>query len=671
MARERKRKRGAGPAQVREVIAPHGVAIADRGARSVWIPLLILAGVTLAVYAGTLQNGFVADDESQLLLNPYVTDYHFIPKLLTSDVWAFNPNRPSPSNYYRPVQMLAYLAEYYAFDSHLWAWHLFNVLANLAAVFAAYFLIRALGAARLGFWSAVWFALHPMHVEAVAWVAALPDLQCGVGLFTGMWLYHRARTGAHPWRDHALAAGVFFLALLAKETALSFPGLVLAYEFLYRKESLRTLVRAAARYAPYAGGLVLYVAMRLHALGKFAPATGSHFQLTPWETLLSAFTLVAQYVGKLLLPVGFNFFYLFHPIRQLGWEPLAGMTIVALLVAGAVRLRRGRPVAALALAWFGITLLPVLSISNVGENVFTERYLYIPSLGFCILAGEATVWVLDRTASRPVRWGAYAALAAIGGFYTLQIVRRVPDWHDSLRLFLKTVELSPDSVVVQESLGLAYYQAGYPEKSIEHSQRALELRPDDPATLMNLATALSDLRRYADAVEYLRRATQLHPAFADAWVQLGKAYANLGQWENAAESYQRALALRSGDPVTLTALGLAYQNSGRLGNALEAFRQAVSIAPSYPAGHISLGVALYQTGRVDEAIEELLAALRLHPQPFQASVAHYNLGLNYEAKKYWDAAAAEYQQALELTPGFTQARERLDIVSREEVHAPR
>jgi tetratricopeptide (TPR) repeat protein len=622
----------------------------------------LLVVLSLVLYAGSLRNGFVSDDDFQILGNRLITDVRNIPRIFTSNVWAFAGEETT--NYYRPLHMLIYMAEYHLFGFDPFKWHLANLGLHVAALLAAYALARALAGERLALWAGLWFALHPIHVEAVVWVAVLTDLVCGLALFGGLFFYHRARAGERAALWHSLAALAFLAGLLVKETALVFPALLLAYDYLYRRESVREVLRGLARYLPYVAVLVAYVAARLAVLGSFAPTAGKYHQLTGWELFLSAPLLLGQYVWKLLVPVNLNYYYFFEPTRALGWKPLAGFALAGLLVGAAFWLRRRQPLVAFSAAWFLLTLAPVLNIPNVAENVFTERYLYIPSFGFAIAAAWAWLAWLDRATTPAARRVAQGALAAVFVFYAAQTVRRIPDWHDDLRLFSRTAEQSPRSATIQANLGYIYYLHGNVDRSIEFYRRALELDPNRALTHNNLGNSLSARGEYDEAIRHLRRATELKKDYPAAWLNLGLVYAAKKEWEQAVECYRRAIELRPRFHEAFTAMGLALWSGGRAEEAVAAYRKALEFEPSYIEARINLASALSELGSTDEAIEHLLAAVRINPRSPQAAVAHFNLGVNYERKGRWEAAVSEYERALVLNPGFLQARQRLEGLRR-------
>ncbi len=627
--------------------------------------LLILAAVSVALYADALRNGFVADDTLQLQSNPLIMNYHYIPKLFSLNIWSFV--RPTINNYYRPLHMLFYMGEYYLFGLRPWPFHLVNLLLNIAAIFAAYFLVRALADERLALWAALLFAFQPIHVEVVVWVAALPELLCALCLFTGTRLYHQARTGIHPARNYSIATAVFFVGLFCKETTLVFPALLLAYEFFYRRESLRAICLGFRRFLPYLCAVGIYIAIRLRVLGSFAPSS-LHF--TCWQAFLTAPVLLCQYIFKLLWPVNMNYYYYFTPQNTLGWKFFASVVLIGALVLAMFRLRKSQPLLAFALAWFFITIAPVLSISHLGENVFTERYLYIPSLGFCILAGWAWLRLMEGASRRMALTLAYPALALVLLFYTALIVRRIPDWRSELRLYQKTVLQSPDSATVQQGLGIAYYEAGQYDLALAPFERSLALKPASPVPHLYLAITLSALGDTQGAKVQLSQADELLTSREAPWTLYGQTYVNLKQWDRAIEYFRKEIEFEPRNPALYTALGEALQENGQTQESIAAFREAIRLEPGYLDASTNLAITLAEQGDTDQAIALLVSALQIHPDEPHADAAWLNLGNVYAHKSQWNQAAAAYQHALDLNPGLGIARERLDSVEAQQAAGP-
>ena len=595
------------------------------------VHLILFAVLSLAIYARGLWNNFVTDDESEVLQDPLIRSFRRIPDLFAHNVWYFAGSETH--NYYRPLKLIAYSVEYHLFGFRPTAWHLASILIHIAATISAYALMRSLASRQLAFWTALWFAIHPAHVEVVAWIAGGQDALCTTVLLLSVWFYHQARSGMSPPRNDAIAAVLLLAGLFAKEAALTFPAVILAYDYLYRRESARGLLIAWRRYLPIGAAMGVYIAFRVHALEGFAPVT-TGMQLSPTEMILSVPALALKYVGMALVPTYLSYWHTYVPIRAFGWWPLVAGGLTAGMVAAIFWLRRTQPILSFALAWFWVTLVPVLAIPKVSGNVFTERYLYVPSFGFCVFAAWGWLWFRRQVRSRSERVAAFTGLAVVFALYTLIIVRRLPDWHDTLTLLEKTAQQSPESAYVNGALGYVYFQQD----------------------------------RYAEAQVYELRAVKADPRIWGVWMNLGAIYNALRQWTKAEEACRQGLAIYPDNPMLLNQIGLALWQEGSRNEGQAAWRRSVQLDPSDFTAHVNLATSLYQLGQLDAARDQLLAGLarnkdlRMSPDHQALYVAHFKLGDIYQLKGDWQAAAREYQEVLRINPDLVAAQERLDAM---------
>jgi len=173
--------------------------------------------------------------------------------------------------------------------------------------------------------------------------------------------------------------------------------------------------------------------MRVRAINGFAPVT-SGMRLTAKEMVLSVPVLTMKYVWLAFVPAPLNYWHVYAPIHVLGWKPIVATALLLIYVVTTLWLRRAQPVVSFSLAWFGLTLIPALAIPKVSGNVFAERYLYIPSFGFCLLAAWGWLWAHEKASRPAARRAAYACLFAVFALYTVLVIIRIPDWHDTLTL---------------------------------------------------------------------------------------------------------------------------------------------------------------------------------------------------------------------------------------------
>jgi len=545
--------------------------------------IMIIIAISCAVYGNTLRNGFVYDDVPQVVQNPWIREIRFIPEIFSTNVWAF---QGISTNYYRPLMHISFMLSYVLFGLAPWGFHFVNVILH-AGVTLLVFLISSRffqasnpSASRISpmlpFMAAVLFAVHPIHTEVVAWVGGVTDLSFTLFFLLALYLYLlSAESGVHKKGLSLLSVASFFLATLCKEPALTFPLILVAYDYSFSREAPHPL-DYLKRYAPYLGAAAVYFILRVIALGGLAPVR-RHGELSAYEFLINVFPLFRQYLGKLLLPTHLNAYHVFLPISSI-LEPNGLLSLAtAMVFAGAVllALKKSRP-AFFALAMVLVPLLPALYIPGAGENTFAERYLYLPSFGLVLLVAL----LAGRVALRKPRWSVpvATALALVTVLYSLGTVQRNLVWKDDERLWRDVVQHSPNSAV-------PHY---------------------------NLASALNAQGRIDEAIAEYQTAIRIQPG-AVAYTSLGVAYQAKGLINEAIEQYRLALRLQPGDADAHTYLAIAYAESGALNNAIEHFRIAVQLQPDSANAQYGLGRAYLEKGRPAEAIPYLESAVRLNP----------------------------------------------------------
>lgn len=286
---------GAGRGEGAGVSAPRD----EPGSRQAGALLLTaLAAAAVLPYANTLLNSFVYDDITQVTNNPYLQSFHHLGEIFSTTVWSY-VGAEGVTNYYRPLMTLGYLVCYQLFGPLAYEFHLMNVALHAAVVLVLFALTRRMfGDRRLAFAAALIFALHPIHTESVAWIAAVTDLELTFFTLLAFWLYlgaGRRRAGESRARfllQHALLAGTFLLALLSKEQALTLPFLATVYEHFYRHDRARTrLTQKVLRYLSLWLLAGAYLGFRVRFFGALAPASAAP-KYTRVEALLSSFALL-------------------------------------------------------------------------------------------------------------------------------------------------------------------------------------------------------------------------------------------------------------------------------------------------------------------------------------------------------------------------------------------
>jgi len=633
----------------------------DRGA--IVLVAALLACATLP-YLGILFNGFVYDDDFQIVQNPYIRSFQHVKKIFTANVWSFEG--PAVSNYYRPMMTLGYLLCYKIFGLHPYGFHLVSLLLHALIVCLVFVLAERLtGDRRCAFVAGAIFALHPIHSESVAWIAAVTDLELTFFYLITFWLFLAlARPGGRlSGRRLAVVAATFILALLSKEQAMTLPALATVYEHFYREDHSETSTRQKlARYGVLWLVGAAYLLLRVYFLGMLVPVKRLG-QVTRWQIVLSATALVGQYVWKLVWPVRLYAFYVFHPSTS-PFDPRV-LTGLAVLLALAALFwvywrspERNVRFASFAILWFLATLAPVLNAHWMGENVFTERYLYLPSVGVAWLVGLGATKLWSRTAASPAPRRALALVAVtVGMLYAARIVIRDRDWKNDIVLYTRTLEVAPQPLFYL-NLGRALAGQGRIDEAIAQYSQALRINPDFPEAHYNLGHALAGQGKIDEAIAQYSQALRIEPDFTEAHINLGVALARQGRFDEAMAHYSQALRINPDSPAVHNNLGLALAGQGRIDEAIAQYSEALRINPDYPEAHYNLGLALARQGRIDEAIAQYFQALRINPD---YPVVHNNLGLALAGQGRIDEAMAQYSQALRLNPNYPEAHYNLGL----------
>jgi tetratricopeptide (TPR) repeat protein len=635
------------------------------------LQLLSVFAVAFLVYFNTLYNGFVFDDDAQVLRNPWIRSIRHVPEIFFSGVWRF---RGMTSNYYRPLMHITNMISYALFGLKPWGFHLVNVLFHAGNSVLVYIVAARLigessrhraagtppsppqdhnspssppeitppspplslrggrvglrgdegrlsgGVTLRGRWAglllfppfivAVLFASHPIHTEAVAWVAGLPDVAFAFFYLLSFYLYMRSE-GGYGFR-YALSVLSFFCATLYKEPALTLPVMLVAYDFAFGEDTF--LLRPGSRirrYVPYFIGVCIYFLLRFNALGGFAPYN-SHPQWSAFQYVINVFPIFVQYLGKLILPVNLNVYPIFHPAASLfEMKVIIPLFLTAAFAAFAYVSAKKNRTAFLGLLFIAVPLMPALYLPGLGDNLFAERYLYLPSAGFLLLLGL----LLDRlrAAKRSAALLLTAVFVAILVFYTLGTIERNTVWRSNYSLWSDTVKKSPDSAIPHGDLGLAL--SSDPRRLDEAMEQlriaiALASRSDSITERNNLASFFDNLgsvysaKGWEDkAIEQYRTAIRVDPSYVDAYNNLGVSYLELGRVDEGIQLFQAAVRLRPDLAETHNNLGLAYLKKGLTDQAVVQFREAVRLEPRDPGYYYGLADAYRMKGLYDRAEE--------------------------------------------------------------------
>ena len=496
---------------------------------------LWLAAIAVAVYANSIGNGFVGDDQFQLLKNPLVTGPGTIRQIFGSGVWSF---LGLPGNYYRPLQTLFYRLLYDLAGFQAPAFHLVMVLMHAASSVLVYLLVARMASARLAFAATALFAVHPIHTEVVDWAAALPDLLATTLVLAGVLLL--ARQNGAPRGVRLLGhCAIYLLALLSKETGAMMLLLYAGFGFFCLGRRWREFRLNLRLYAAMAAVFAVYLAIRAAALGGLAPAR-QFIHLDRLSFALSVPVTAARYLWALLYPVNLNYFHVFRATRDVNAEFLVSALVLGGLAA--LLLRSRIALLSYGIFWIAAAIAPTLNLTGVGQNVFAERYLYLPSVGFCWIAA----WAWERAAERRAQAAkvAGAALLAACAFGTMA---RNRDWRDNFTMMELTARQSPEAGWIHDALASEYVARNAFGEALEHERLAVRYDPDYSVFHLKLGYLLMSRNPAAGIAEF-RKVVALEPSSARSHYELAMALEAAGQAGQAAGEYRKTLELQPDFP---------------------------------------------------------------------------------------------------------------------------
>lgn len=501
----------------------------------VWISLC-LAALTLAIYGQTVRFDFTNLDDDY-----YVTQNERVKAGLTLSgvAWAFTTRHAAN---WHPLTWLSHMLDSTLSGLDPGRHHLTSVLlhaANAVLLFAA--LYRLTGSRWRSACVGALFAVHPLHVESVAWVAERKDVLSTFFWFLTMLAY--AGYVKNPNRVRYLSVfGFFVLGLLSKPMLVSLPMVLLMLDYW----PLRRCTRPGAYRALVLEKIPLLVA----ALGSCAvtfwaqKSAGAMVgaDVFPFGVRLANATVAyTEYLIKAAVPVGLACFYP-HPGPNLPvWRTAASAAALVLITVAAVHLVRRKPYILVGWLWYVVTLIPVIGLVQVGRQAMADRYTYIPLTGVFVIAAWAAGGVAAGSRRRAMAAGgvACAVLAAL----SVSAFAQTLHWRDSVALFSRAVRVTRNNGLAEYNLGCALWAKGDQEAGRRHVRRALRLLPRDPRTRNGLGCDLVEQGMLAEAIECFRAAVRSRPGFVEAYCNLGIAYARAGETTEAVRVFQRALSL--------------------------------------------------------------------------------------------------------------------------------
>ncbi|MGA3262539.1 MAG: tetratricopeptide repeat protein [Terracidiphilus sp.] len=548
------------------------------------------------------------------------------------------------------------------------------------------------------------FALHPAHVESVAWIAERKDVLCAffwlAALLAYAWYVRKP-----SWKRFACVVLCFACALMSKPMAVTLPFTLLLLDYW----PLRRITFARETRAQWfsffwklcvekwplflmavISGIVTFIAQGSN--GAVVPIHG----LPLWVRICNAAISYWRYVWIMVWPDPLRAFY-YHETNHI-MVTAAVLSAIALLLVIAVcwHIRKERPYCLIGWLWFLGTLAPVIGIVQVGSQALAERYTYVPLIGLFI----AVVWLAGDAVAKVPKIRIVTQLLAVAVILACAVKTdaQVKVWKDTVTLFSHALEIDPRGEFPNLTLGVAYVRQGRYVEAQEYLERALRYNPSRPMILSYSALCLMEIPeqrnlplagkrleqalRFApgdpdvmtvmalwsnlmgrpeDAETYSRKALAANPAFVTeitARLYLSDALLAQDQLDEAAQECRKALAIEPDNYAALNHLGIIFYRQGLTEEALKELRLSLAIQPDQAMVHSQIGMILMKTQRLPEAVEEYTQALRFDPADVDT---HNNLGVTLVQLGDYEKAIEQFSDALRIDPDYAGIRRNLEL----------
>lgn len=537
-----------------------------------------------------------------------------------------------------PLTRLSHILDVQLFGLDAGAHHLTNVALHALTALLLFFVMKRITATT---WPSAFiafvFAIHPLHVESVAWIAERKDVLSALFWVLTLWAYLRYKDRPNALR-YALTILFFLCGLMSKPMIITLPFvLLLIDDWMKRKPAILEKIPLFA--------LSLASAIATFVIQQHGGAV-STFQLVPLPArIANALVAYCAYLAQFIVPINLSVFYPF--VRYPIWTVIAAAAILLAITAAVFRRRDLRT----GWLWYLGTLVPVIGLIQVGAQSRADRYTYIPLIGISIVIAFAASDLAARKPSLQKPIAAIAILACVA--WTVAAYNYTTVWQSSITLFDHATRVTDRNYLAYNNLGDALRSAGRSGDALRNFETAVEIQPAFADAQDNLGETLLARGRLGEAMPHLIEAARLDPKSPEARVNLGTALRDAGRPADAEAQYRAALAIDPDNAEARRGLGNVLAQFGRFAEAIAQYREALRVNPNDADAHYNLGLASAQMGDQNTAIVQFVEVARLQPS---SAEARFNLGMALVQANRFEEAAAAFDAAVKLKPDYLRAR---------------
>jgi protein O-mannosyl-transferase len=605
---------------------------------------IVLTTVTLAVFWQVNQFDFINFDDPV-----YITENSYVKSGLTLEGvrWAFS------SKYFglwNPLVWLSFMLDYQFHGLNPGSYHLTNIILHILSTLLLFWLFcRMTGAIWKSAFVAAVFALHPLHVESVAWIAERKDVLSAFFWMLTLCLYVYY-TEKPLLKRYLLVLSSFVFALLSKPMVVTLPVIMILLDYwpLKRFES-RTdnwLLWQLKEKLPF------FVLSALLIIITFYTPDEQEINIKsfpPSARLANAPVAFVTYLGKTFWPHDLAVFYPF-PSQIPIWQVMGNTFLIIVISAIVIVLVKRLPYLFTGWLWFAITIAPVTGIKQIGDFAMTDRYHYLPSIGIAImLAWGVPLLFPGKKTRKNILFPMAIALLSFLTFFTW---KQCGYWKNSSILFSHALQATKNNYLAHNNLGLALFAEGKTEEAVTHYNEVIRIRPSDVLPYHNKAIVYAKLGQYQLAIENYNDAIRIKPDNADSYNSRGTIYAKLSQYQPAIKDFTKAISLKPDFADAYYNRGTVYHNLGQQRSALDDFTRAINLKPDNISAYFNRGNIYINLGQYQLAIDDFNKAIILD----HASVYLYNnRGFIYLMLGQYKEAVEDYSKAISLKPDYADA----------------
>lgn len=539
-----------------------------------FFPIIAIVTISIFLYANTLKNGFVYDDEGTIVNNILIKDLGNLKNLFHKEEYFALSGEGS----YRPFVTFTYFIDFALFGLNSWGYHLTNTLLHAINGVLLYIFLTLIiqpqslsspqSAALRPFFNppllmTLLFITHPVLTEAVNAISFREDLLVFLFYISTLSMYlalrlNRWQTGSR-WLIYILSCTAYFLALLSKEMAVTLPLIIICYELIYHHEGKRGLTKLNPMNIGYIGVMVIYLYLRFYYFDN-PPQNirGLIPDIQYWQPLEKALTipwLILNYLKLTLFPVSLSADYVITPLRSFYSYPFLLSSIALFsLVFAAITARKRRKALSFGILFVVITLIPVYNVVPI-INPFAERYIYLPAIGSTIIIGTI-IHIILGTRNNNSRLIIFFVILSL---YAYQTVKRNTAWIDNYSLWSDTIKKAPNSTWAYNNLGWWCMQAGKFDEAVNAYRTSLSLKNTQKKLHYNIGVIYTKLGRYEEAIYEFQKELSINPNNVRTLLNIGSVYGILGRYELAIQEFRKVLEIEPNNGTALNDIKAASE----------------------------------------------------------------------------------------------------------------